>query len=103
MLTKISIFLEDKYIESCVNKFDNRTIVKDGKQLVPIKLDLYEYLPCIKLMTIINYHQNLFMLYVFKEYYVLSKFKSTIVINNRQPIHNLKKLEKEMLNLLTTA
>ena len=98
MLTKISNFLEDKYIETCINKFDNRTIVKDGKQLVPIKLDIYEYLPCIKLMTIINYHQNLFVL----EYYVLSRFKSNIVINNRQPIHNLKKLEKEMLNLLTT-
>lgn len=70
MLTKISNFLEDKYIETCINKFDNRTIVKDGKQLVPIKLDLYQYLPCIKLMTIINYHQNVFVLYVFKEYYV---------------------------------
>lgn len=102
MLTKISNFLEDKYIETCINKFDNRTIVKDGKQLVPIKLNFYKYLPCIKLMTIINYHQNVFVLYVFKEYYVLSKFKSNIVINNRQPIHNLKNLEKEMLNLLTT-
>lgn len=102
MLTKISNFLEDKYIETCIYKFDNRTIVKDGKQLVPIKLDLYEYLPYIKLMTIINYHQNVFVLYVFKEYYVLAQFKSNIVINNRQPIHNLKNLEKEMLNLLTT-